>query len=84
MAGEGLTFRAIKDIDLVLIVEAVDAAFGQWFWGYVVAAGYEHTKIKVQANRSFKSSHPVVHENEIKSSGNLYCNLIYKVLKLFI
>lgn len=50
----------------------------------MLAAGYEHTKIKVQANRSFKSSHPVVHENEIKSTGNLYCNLIYKVLKLFI
>ena len=32
MTGEGLTFRATKDVDLVLIVEAVDASFGQRFW----------------------------------------------------
>ncbi|MBR4501684.1 MAG: nucleotidyl transferase AbiEii/AbiGii toxin family protein [Clostridia bacterium] len=42
MSGEGLTFRATKDIDLVLIVEAIDAAFRQRFWEYVEAAGYEH------------------------------------------
>ena len=42
MDGEGLTFRATKDIDLVLIVEAVDATLGRRFWEYVAAAGYEH------------------------------------------
>ena len=31
MTEEGLDFRATKDIDLVLIVEAVDAAFGRRF-----------------------------------------------------
>lgn len=42
MTDEGLDFRATKDIDLVLIVEAVDASFGRRFWEYVIAAGYEH------------------------------------------
>ena len=42
MTDEGLDFRATKDLDLVLIVEAVDAAFGRRFWEYVIAAGYEH------------------------------------------
>ena len=42
MEGEGLEFRATKDIDLVLIIEAVDAAFGNRFWEYVTTAGYEH------------------------------------------
>lgn len=42
MTDEGLDFRATKDIDLVLIVEAVNAAFGRRFWEYVSAAGYEH------------------------------------------
>lgn len=42
MTEEGLGFRATKDIDLVLIIEAVDAAFGSRFWEYVTAAGYEH------------------------------------------
>lgn len=42
MTDEGLDFRATKDIDLVLIIEAVDADFGHRFWEYVIAAGYEH------------------------------------------
>lgn len=42
MTEEGLDFRATKDIDLVLIVEAVDASFGRKFWEYVITAGYEH------------------------------------------
>lgn len=42
MTEEGLGFRATKDIDLVLIIESIDAAFGSRFWEYVTAAGYEH------------------------------------------
>ena len=34
MTEEGLDFRATKDIDLVLIIEAVDANFGKKFWEY--------------------------------------------------
>ena len=39
MTDAGLDFRATKDIDLVLIVEAVDVAFGKRFWEYVKTAG---------------------------------------------
>ncbi len=35
-------FRATKDIDLVLIVEALTPDFGQRFWEYIEKAGYEH------------------------------------------
>ena len=42
MSDEGLDFRATKDIDLVLIIEAIDASFGQRLWEYIVAAGYKH------------------------------------------
>ena len=48
MTDEGLDFRATKDIDLVLIIEAVDANFGKKFWEYVKHAGYE-----VRVCRSF-------------------------------
>ena len=41
MTEEGLDFRATKDIDLVLIIEAVDADFGRKFWDYVKQAGYD-------------------------------------------
>ena len=32
MEEAGLDFRATKDIDLVLVVEAMDVEFGQHFW----------------------------------------------------
>ena len=37
-----MDFRATKDIDMVLIVEALTPSFGQRFWEYIVHAGYEH------------------------------------------
>ena len=42
MSDEGLDFRATKDIDLVLIIEAVTPEFGKHFWEYIIQAGYEH------------------------------------------
>lgn len=41
MDEAGLNFRATKDIDMVLISEALDAKFGYRFWEYVRTAGYE-------------------------------------------
>ena len=35
-------FRATKDIDLVLILEALTPDFGNRFWEYIEQAGYEH------------------------------------------
>ncbi|MEQ1929609.1 MAG: hypothetical protein ABL957_03630 [Parvularculaceae bacterium] len=37
----GVAFRATKDIDMVLCVEAVDAAFGKSFSAFLAAGGYE-------------------------------------------
>lgn len=41
MEDAGLDFRATKDIDLVLIVEALDAEFGRHFWRFIEAGGYQ-------------------------------------------
>jgi len=41
MTGAGLAFRATKDLDIVLYVEALDTAFVQDFWEFVRAGGYE-------------------------------------------
>ena len=41
MTGAGLAFRATKDLDIVLYVEALDNAFVQAFWEFVRAGGYE-------------------------------------------
>lgn len=36
-----LEFRATKDLDVVLLVEALTPAFGEAFWAFVVAGGYQ-------------------------------------------
>lgn len=37
----GLDLRATKDLDIVLIVEALDAAFSERFWSFVEEGGYK-------------------------------------------
>ena len=37
MEDAGLAFRATKDLDVVLHIEAIDAGFGETFWGFVEA-----------------------------------------------
>jgi len=59
MTEEGLNFRATKDIDLVLIIEAVDADFGRKFWNYVKKAGYEHCNRSSGVPQFYRFSHPV-------------------------
>ena len=41
MTEAGADFRATKDIDLVLIVEAINADFCKRFWDFVITAEYE-------------------------------------------
>jgi len=41
MEDAGLEFRATKDLDLVLIVEALSAEFGRRFWAFIEAGRYE-------------------------------------------
>ncbi len=42
MSQMGLDFRATKDLDIVLVVEAVDAAFGNLFWEFVREGRYQN------------------------------------------
>src|SRR5882762_6629819 len=41
MEEAGLPFRATKDLDIVLHVEVLAPAFGEAFWKFVEAGGYE-------------------------------------------
>lgn len=41
MKEVGLDFRATKDLDIVLIVEALDPAFSETFWAFVEEGGYD-------------------------------------------
>lgn len=54
----GLDFRATKDVDMVLIVEAVTPEFGQRFWGYVKDAEYQHTNKSTGEPQFYRFSNP--------------------------
>lgn len=41
MEDAGLEFRSTKDLDIVLHIEALHAAFGEMFWKFVEEGGYE-------------------------------------------
>ena len=58
MSEEGLDFRGTKDIDLVLIVEAVTPAFGNRFWEFIRSAGYEHRNKSTGLPQFYRFSHP--------------------------
>lgn len=52
MNGAGLSFRATKDLDLILVVEALNTDFVKSFWEFVKLGNYEK-KEKSQAERKF-------------------------------
>lgn len=41
MEAEGAEFRATKDLDVVLVVEALSREFGERFWEFIEEGGYE-------------------------------------------
>lgn len=62
MSDEGLDFRATKDFDLVLIVEAVHTDFGKRFWEYIRAGNYEHRNKSTGTPQFYRFTHPVLSE----------------------
>lgn len=51
-------FRATKDLDLVLIVEALTPDFGRTFWRFVEEGGYEHKARSGGAPQFYRFSKP--------------------------
>ena len=62
MENEDLPFRATKDVDIVLIVEAITAEFGKAFWEYVKEAGYEHKNKSTGETQFYRFSSPKTKE----------------------
>lgn len=58
LSDEGMNFRATKDIDMVLIVEAITPEFCHRFWKYVEEAGYEHRNRSTGNCQFYRFSHP--------------------------
>lgn len=58
MTEENLDFRATKDIDLVLILEALTSDFGTKFWEYVVEGQYQHCNKSTGLPQFYRFSQP--------------------------
>jgi len=57
-AEAGLSFRATRDMDLVLIVEVLTAEFCTRFWEFLKAAGYEHLNKSTGNAQFYRFSKP--------------------------
>ncbi|MBN2882639.1 MAG: hypothetical protein JXN10_03865, partial [Clostridia bacterium] len=54
----GTPFRATKDLDIVLIIEALDSSFGETFWQFIEDGGYEHREKRMGKNQFYRFSKP--------------------------
>ena len=58
MSEAEMDFRLTRDIDMVLIVEALSPEFGTRFWEYIKAAGYEHRRKSTNTPIYYRFSNP--------------------------
>lgn len=58
MEEAGLEFRATKDLDIVLCVEALDASFVHAFWGFVRAGQYQVQQSATGKSRYYRFLKP--------------------------
>lgn len=70
LSEEDMPFRATKDIDMVLIVEAITTEFVERFWAYVREAGYEHRNKSKDKPQFYRFSHP--HSKEYPAMIELF------------
>ena len=58
MTNEELDFRGTKDLDIVIIVEALTKEFGIAFWNFVLEAGYQHINKGTGKSQFYRFSEP--------------------------
>lgn len=54
----GASFRATKDLDMVLIVEAMDHEFAGVFWKFIEDGGYKHRNKGTGGNEFYRFAEP--------------------------
>lgn len=58
MSGVGVDFRATKDLDIVLCVEALDVSFAEAFWSFVKAGGYQNQQRSTDKKVFYRFNEP--------------------------
>lgn len=84
MENEELPFRATKDIDLVLIVEALTAEFGETFWEFIKEAEYDHCNKSTGEAQFYRFTDPKSKEGEKVDSRNIkkHKNDVFRLAQL--
>lgn len=54
----GLNPRATKDIDIILIIEALNPEFGSRFWQFIIDGRYERREESADGRRYYRFTHP--------------------------
>lgn len=54
----GAPFRGTKDLDMVLIIEALDSSFGEAFWKFIEDGGYEHREKSEGEHQFYRFTEP--------------------------
>ena len=54
----GVPFRATKDLDIVLLVEVIEASFGEVFWSFIEDGGYSYREKGIGKNQFYRFSEP--------------------------
>ncbi len=62
MEEAGLDFRATKDLDIVLCIEALDREFGAAFWQFIKAGGYQHQQRSTERKLFYRFYSPSNHD----------------------
>lgn len=55
----GASFRATKDLDMVLLIEALDETFGITFWRFIEDGGYQHKQKSTGKDQFYRFSKPI-------------------------
>lgn len=58
MEDAGVDFRATKDLDIVLCVEALDIEFAKAFWAFVKAGGYQNQQRSTDKKIFYRFNEP--------------------------
>lgn len=59
LSQSGLTFRATRDLDIVLIVEALSAEFGRAFWEFIEKGNYRSIFQNKEEKKCYRFNNPV-------------------------
>lgn len=54
----GSSFRATKDLDIVLLIEAIDEKFGITFWEFIKDGGYVHKQKNTGEDQFYRFANP--------------------------